>query len=84
MYASWYPGILARCPSLLFTSLLLRGLVTALVGRYPAGPPPTASAPAIKLAFQELPLSFVPNAGQAAPSIRFQVQDRGNSIFYTD
>ena len=33
--------------------------------------------------FSQLPLSFVPNAGQTNPAVRFQVRGMGGTLFFT-
>jgi len=38
---------------------------------------------AIASGFGKLPLSFVPNAGQSNPAVRFQVRSKGGTLFFT-
>ncbi len=40
--------------------------------------------PVVAPNFGKLPLSFVPNAGQTDPAVRFQVRGMGGTIFFTD
>ncbi len=49
----------------------------------PTAPPP-AAAPVAAPDFGKLPLSFVPNAGQTDPAVRFQVRGMGGTIFFTE
>jgi hypothetical protein len=46
-------------------------------------PPAPAAPPAIQRDFGKLPLSFVPNAGQTNPAVRFQVRGMGGTLFFT-
>jgi uncharacterized repeat protein (TIGR01451 family) len=64
------------------TLMLVLGLAALLVARLLATPT-TAPVPAIKLDFDKLPLSFVPDVGQAVPTVHFQVHDSGSTIFFT-
>jgi hypothetical protein len=51
-----------------------------------SNPPPTISSPAHPLSsaqFGQLPLSFVPNTGQADPQVRFQASGLGGTLFFT-
>jgi hypothetical protein len=67
---------------LLGLSLLLSSLPLVLpISLPPAAPAPTAPAPAPEMA--RLPLSFVPNAGQSHPDVRFQARGLGGTIFFT-
>ncbi len=63
--------------------LLLLALLSALAAlRPPAAPavPPARIAPAALAALGQLPLAFVPNAGQADPDTVFQTQALGGSV----
>ena len=46
------------------------------------GSDPTATA-RLQTAASQLPLSFVPNAGQMDPTVRFQVRSAGATLFFT-
>jgi len=72
---------LTRGRSMALTLVLILGLVALLMVRPPAVPT-TAPASVVNLDFGKLPLSFVPNAGQTNPAVRFQVHDLGGTIFF--
>jgi len=72
------PGRLASKLSIL---LALAALLVAHPYFDPLPSPPTG--PAIAPGFGVLPLSFVPNAGQTDPAVRFQAHAAGGTLFFT-
>ncbi|MEJ2558931.1 MAG: SBBP repeat-containing protein [Anaerolineae bacterium] len=59
-------------------------VLTALAAYFPSGPTPAGPTSAtIASDFGELPMSFVPNAGQTDPAVRFQAQSTGSTLFFT-
>ena len=72
-------------------TILYRGLVLVLIilallavpqSAAVLSNPTSAPAPAIAPDFGKLPLSFVPNAGQTDPAVRFEVRGMGGMIFF--
>ncbi len=76
------PLAFRRGRSLSLALALVLGLVALVVAR-PLIAPAATPEPAINLDFGKLPLSFIPNAGQTDPAVRFQVHDTGGTIFFT-
>jgi len=73
---------LTRDRSRTLTLALVLGLAVLLMMRS-AVMPTTVPAPVLSVDFGQLPLAFVPNAGQTDPAVRFQVHDRSGTIFFT-
>ena len=77
--------------SRLFLTILIGFLLTG--ARCQASPPAApagghslaaaAAAPALVPDFGRLPLSFIPNAGQTEPAVRFQAHSLGGALFFT-
>jgi uncharacterized repeat protein (TIGR01451 family) len=72
----------------LFVSFLITVLaMTNLLATYPfSGPEPMSpilGRPAEAPIFGKLPLSFISNAGQTDPAVRFQAHGMGSTIFFT-
>ncbi len=73
---------LAYIRGLALTLVLVLGLV-ALLAMRSLVIPTTVPAPSISSDLIKLPLSFVPNAGQAEAAVHFEVHDMGGTIFFT-
>lgn len=74
--------VFKRGMSRLFILALVLALAVLVMAQSLAGPT-AAPAPDIKLDLSSLPLSFIPNAGQIDPAVRFQTHDMGGTVFFT-
>ena len=63
--------------------VLLMGALALLLARGASGPPGHEAAPAAADAMAKLPLSFIPNRGQADAATRFYAQGSGYSFGFT-
>ncbi|MCI0574861.1 MAG: hypothetical protein L0332_31320 [Chloroflexi bacterium] len=77
------PTIRAKRPSLLILlALLCLLLLPATTGRRGSDASPGSGAPAAS-ALGRLLFSFIPNAGQSNPAVRFQAHSAGSALFFT-
>jgi hypothetical protein len=98
MFMPAHRPLVRKPPRALLAVLALLLIVTSLPTHpplmapqtVPLEPPPPPAAPSLPTNaaphapdFGKLPLSFVPNAGQTDPSVRFQVASLGGTIFFT-
>lgn len=71
-------------PHLLILALTLVLGLTAPLVLNPLGGPVATAEPAVDAHFGHLPLSFIPNMGQANPTVRYQVRGAGGVVSFTD
>ncbi len=69
-------------PTLLAVALVV-GLHADGPTRSPAGPPESATRARVRATLGKLPLYFVENRGQVDPRVRYYVQGRGTSVYFT-
>src|ERR687895_668519 len=83
--ASWLaPALGLAMAASLVSGLLLAGHVPAqLPAALAAGGAGTTQHQAAADAYGQLPVSFVPNAGQTDPSVRYTAQAGGASFWFT-
>ena len=74
--------LLTRDRHLLLTLLLVVALLAALAAMRPLSLSSPATLPHA-VDFSNLPLAFVPNAGQTDPVVQFQVHDSTSTVFFT-
>jgi uncharacterized repeat protein (TIGR01451 family) len=74
----------SRLVSRLFGVLLVLAMLLLAARPLPGPPLPVpTSSPFITPDFGVLPLSFIPNAGQTDPAVRFQAHGLGGTLFFT-
>ncbi|HEX2180207.1 MAG TPA: hypothetical protein VHL54_11930, partial [Actinomycetota bacterium] len=82
----------ARVPAAKTFALLAASLLTALMLTNPLPTPSSLSGadapaglrgPAVSQSLSSLPLTFLPNAGQADPQVSFYLQGAGGSVWFT-
>ncbi len=76
------PLRLNRGRGLALSLVAILGVVWLMVAQSLTGGTGASNA-SIQLDLSQLPLAFVPNAGQADPTVRFQAHDMGGTIFFT-
>ena len=76
------PLRLNRGRSLALSLVAILGVIWLMVAQSLTGGAGLSST-SVQLDLSQLPLAFVPNAGQTDPAVRFQAHDMGGTLFFT-